>query len=429
MRLTEEQVLAAFERPGRDVRYAAARWFAVSASPNTAAMPAAIAAIELHGPAAFLTCAPIADLAQTPATIEWTVGQLEDSTLDPSLREHLSRLLRSADPRLLAPHELSIRKSQTLWPELRRDCAQRIRLLELDAPALWLKLERLCDSGRKTLKSGEIDYRGGERIVDALACDPANAQAALDRLAATADCACDLKSDEPDAAPPAEADHSGAWMECFLTLLVGQMRLPGAIPGLVDKLHRPGQILSEESLRALIRIGAAPKAGDRVATELRTAIAEADDAFRRKSSVALGGIRSDVAVEALIAALAAEPELEHKAGLAEWLVGQFSTDANEAVRELLLAHPQLEPEALEELVVSATILGQEFPELAEWRTKAAALTHDRESQIAAFKAAPVRRDPVAPLRGPKSVGRNETCPCGSGKKFKKCCLARVSRGV
>ena len=24
--------------------------------------------------------------------------------------------------------------------------------------------------------------------------------------------------------------------------------------------------------------------------------------------------------------------------------------------------------------------------------------------------------------GPK-VGRNDTCPCGSGKKYKKCCLA------
>ena len=24
-----------------------------------------------------------------------------------------------------------------------------------------------------------------------------------------------------------------------------------------------------------------------------------------------------------------------------------------------------------------------------------------------------------------SVGRNEPCPCGSGKKYKKCCLAKV----
>ncbi|MDT8324176.1 MAG: SEC-C metal-binding domain-containing protein, partial [Bacteroidota bacterium] len=26
--------------------------------------------------------------------------------------------------------------------------------------------------------------------------------------------------------------------------------------------------------------------------------------------------------------------------------------------------------------------------------------------------------------GANSVGRNDPCPCGSGKKYKKCCLAK-----
>ena len=29
------------------------------------------------------------------------------------------------------------------------------------------------------------------------------------------------------------------------------------------------------------------------------------------------------------------------------------------------------------------------------------------------------------VRKPPRVGRNEPCPCGSGKKFKKCCLNSV----
>jgi uncharacterized protein YecA (UPF0149 family) len=32
------------------------------------------------------------------------------------------------------------------------------------------------------------------------------------------------------------------------------------------------------------------------------------------------------------------------------------------------------------------------------------------------------------LRKPPRVGRNDECPCGSGKKFKHCCL-RVSGAV
>src|SRR5262249_17650375 len=32
--------------------------------------------------------------------------------------------------------------------------------------------------------------------------------------------------------------------------------------------------------------------------------------------------------------------------------------------------------------------------------------------------------PTAPYRTPDKVGRNDPCPCGSGKKYKKCCGAR-----
>ena len=33
------------------------------------------------------------------------------------------------------------------------------------------------------------------------------------------------------------------------------------------------------------------------------------------------------------------------------------------------------------------------------------------------------RDLSNPITNPlKSVGRNDPCPCGSGKKYKKCCL-------
>jgi preprotein translocase subunit SecA len=30
------------------------------------------------------------------------------------------------------------------------------------------------------------------------------------------------------------------------------------------------------------------------------------------------------------------------------------------------------------------------------------------------------RQPVQPVRVEKKVGRNDPCPCGSGKKFKQC---------
>jgi hypothetical protein len=38
-----------------------------------------------------------------------------------------------------------------------------------------------------------------------------------------------------------------------------------------------------------------------------------------------------------------------------------------------------------------------------------------------FTRAPKPAGPDEPYRAPPKVGRNEPCPCGSGKKFKKCC--------
>ncbi len=38
-----------------------------------------------------------------------------------------------------------------------------------------------------------------------------------------------------------------------------------------------------------------------------------------------------------------------------------------------------------------------------------------------------RMDSATPIRNPyRNVGRNDPCPCGSGKKFKKCCLVKAA---
>ena len=49
---------------------------------------------------------------------------------------------------------------------------------------------------------------------------------------------------------------------------------------------------------------------------------------------------------------------------------------------------------------------------------------------------PLNPKVIAALRDPQTkemravkIGRNDRCPCGSGKKFKKCCLWKVGCGV
>jgi hypothetical protein len=45
--------------------------------------------------------------------------------------------------------------------------------------------------------------------------------------------------------------------------------------------------------------------------------------------------------------------------------------------------------------------------------------------LAAEHLRPMRTDPTAEQLARGRVGRNDRCPCGSGKKLKKCCLARM----
>ena len=45
----------------------------------------------------------------------------------------------------------------------------------------------------------------------------------------------------------------------------------------------------------------------------------------------------------------------------------------------------------------------------------------REGLLAFLEQAKAAGGPSGPKRAAKSVGRNEPCPCGSGKKYKDCC--------
>ena len=73
-----------------------------------------------------------------------------------------------------------------------------------------------------------------------------------------------------------------------------------------------------------------------------------------------------------------------------------------------------------------TLFGDTVKELSGWYCFSEQYRADQERwrrQAAANQARSQR------LENPfKGVGRNDSCPCGSGKKFKKCCLATVHVG-
>ena len=73
-----------------------------------------------------------------------------------------------------------------------------------------------------------------------------------------------------------------------------------------------------------------------------------------------------------------------------------------------------------------TLFGDTIEELSEWYCFSEQYRADQERWR---REAEANRARSQRLENPfKGVGRNDLCPCGSGKKFKKCCLATVRPG-
>ena len=45
----------------------------------------------------------------------------------------------------------------------------------------------------------------------------------------------------------------------------------------------------------------------------------------------------------------------------------------------------------------------------------------RSPELASSDDPPIAGVPVEQAKADQAVGRNDPCPCGSGKKYKKCC--------
>jgi preprotein translocase subunit SecA len=93
----------------------------------------------------------------------------------------------------------------------------------------------------------------------------------------------------------------------------------------------------------------------------------------------------------------------------------------EAVRFLFLVRPAEPPAAASSAQTTSTApkpaaprgLSQYSPEEMERRQK-------RQQQQLQFQAGSAPVEPPKPVRAAAKVGRNDPCPCGSGKKYKKC---------
>jgi hypothetical protein len=421
MRLPEARIKEAILHPDKLARQEALVYFSKSFSLDPEVMPLAIQAIEKFGRReAFSHIHVVAGLVQTENTLDWAIRELNQQK-DNAYCLRLSRLVVNADPTLLPPREREILKapgfSQKFAPELR----DRLQVFAWDADQCWKELEEIAEAGKGKTHPGEVNFGHATQVVKALA---RQGDKHTDRLLELLRQKVDYEHDDPM-----------AWLEIFLVMLAGEMRLVAAIPQIVAKLHDFGELLAEKCVDALAKIGT-----DQTPIALSEGFLQEGWDYRLYASGAFDAIHADATVTKCLELLPKEKEADIRTNLAYGVLGNFALDI-EPVRQLIL-NRNYDPQMVDlprQLVAATTVMGVTFPEYDQWKKEAEEKQAHQEQRMQELEglmrqrkparppAMPVRR-PQPVLHAKKRVGRNDPCPCGSGKKFKTCCMNR-SKGL
>jgi HEAT repeat protein len=438
MRYPESKIREAILHPDIEIRERATSYFAKSSSPDPTIMPLVIRAVETYDRKdAYRVIGLSRDLRQTEETIAWVINELNDPQTDQyeNYVHNLSMVLVQADPALLLPRKSAVLDARHFLAELRQPAIERLDMLSWDFATCWRKLEEFCEETKDEPDLGKVNLDHANRIVEALARHGKDNEEKVRAL---------LSTKVQD-----HAHNPMTWMEPLAVRLAGQAHLESTIPLIVAKLLEDGgDILNEDCAEALTRIGT-PAVLEAVAL----AYPQSPDHFRRYAIDPLQNIHSDLAVQMCIGLLTQEKDHDIRRELAHALLSQFAYEGIEAARQLLVGRElDFEDKGLRNyLLTTCTIMGERFPEYDDWLAteKAERAEHWRRvkelednpeglmlytlERLAGKKAPdiPKAKPPALPSprlvlpRKPQArqkVGRNDPCPCGSGKKFKNCCL-------
>ena len=430
------------------MRLRALAYFSRSYTQDETIMPLVIEAVEKYGvEKGFSILRRADDSPQTATTVQWLADELSK---DWDLRDvgndnycfAVALLLNDADPRLLKPNIAEI----SCFPkELTISFHERLEMATWDWETGWTAFEQFGKEVRQRGHFRLCDLHRGKRLVEVLSRHRGMGDAVVSLL---------------------ERKYRGMdrnlmeWLEPMVAELAGMMRLDEAIPVLVERLHEDDLNLPNSCWIALSTI-----ANDRVVETIADHWKNGDERFRNHGAEILEHVHTDLSVQKCMEFLRTERNPDTRLFLASAVLGNFADEAIEPVRQMVLGDADdLDPEEMDlrqHLVVACAVMGASFPEYDQWYADAvkskwgwAGYREDRirknfredqddfdagwEEELGLVQPPPYRV-PKAPLpnlfggkpetpepgtRGRKPVGRNDPCPCGSGKKFKKCCIKK-----
>jgi hypothetical protein len=404
-------------------------------------------------------------LAQTDETSQWVLQELtalqNSGEEGDRYRRALASALLAAVPSFLAEYKQNIFAAMSdLDPRLPADVEARISDSKLDLDERWNAFVRLIHDNELFIEIDDFyprrEFVGRvERLIRGMGDDERPARWVMEILPRTIN----------------EEGYSSA-RELIAVSLAGTLGLTDAIPYLVTLLHDDDQEMVQYAVRSLSTIG-----GDAVIDALDRWFADAELCFQEQAATVLQYMDSDHGVRALQRWSSDSEDESTQCCVQQALLEQFVISEIAPTHQWMIdANPRChEVGALRRaLVANALIAGRDFPELEDWLAAVredlasepspedededewddedpwdddqdeeeeededeSGVSDTRDDPFSRSRPEPIADDlqldrglssmlgaPAAPIvnRGSK-IGRNDPCPCGSGKKYKKCCL-------
>jgi len=416
MKPTEDDIKQAILHADQIVRDAALQYFALSFSRDRSILPVALQAFEKYGwEEAFTFVWILQNLPQTDETLLWLVGKLDGPThLPKSAIERICALIRHADAELLRRHESRLMDCKWLDSDSRKVVLEKIRLLSVPSDACWKELGALCERHKNDKDSQHFDFGRATRLAEAISREgDRHAERVLSILSQK------IETFE---------NNPLLWLEVFAAQLAGLIRLESAAPLLVAKLKADeGDFMNEECTYALTKIG-----GDAAVEAITKDFQAAPSHYRLYASSALEDMRGENVVAKALELLKGNYDWDMQAKFIGAVLANFDSEGLRAAKGFGIDDL---PELRRGLIATAVLTGEDFPDLERLREAEhehrADVRKRQEWLMGDFRppamppAKPVLEKPIVqPVKSNQKIGRNDPCPCGSGKKYKKCCMLK-----
>ncbi|MFT4546938.1 MAG: hypothetical protein ACI8XO_003946 [Verrucomicrobiales bacterium] len=404
--------------------------------PGIEATRNAIAAIDRFGVRdAFVYPYQIGALPQDRKTLSWATEKLRtfgDKASDDTFPFHLATWIANAPTDLLEESEmvLELLEPNPLTHTIDSPATIARRRIELASCPAEECLALLEGAAQSCLEENESE-NFPDRIMDdmILIAERLVAAAPADELVPTV---LDWLREPTD--PEAKITIAD-WRAGIAIHLAGRLSLEAALPELLRLYAFDRDWWNEGISAAIIKIGS---------LEALSAVIEFYPNGTWSERLYLTGVlerlRQPGFEDSLIKLLSQEKDGDLVVNIAAALA-TYGTDAAMCQAHEIYAEDPDHPETFHiarVIYAHRTLLGEDDATLRNWKEQQEQ-KHKHQSQsleqlitgnLPIFKSltSPVRPPttlpPARPASAKPSVGRNDPCPCGSGKKFKKCCLAK-----